>query len=58
VGAVKVRGAVRVAQVGLIVDGRVERGVPAGRGVQRLRPGVRTLEVERLGKPVPHRNLQ
>ena len=50
VSTIKIRGPVRIPQIGLIVDCRIERGVAAGSGVQRLRPRVRRLEVERLAK--------
>ena len=57
VGAIKIRWPVGMTEISLIVDRRIERSVPAGGGVQSLRPGVRCLEVERPGKPVFHRDL-
>ena len=58
VGTIKIRGPVGTPQVGLIVDRRVKCGVAAGCRIQRLRPGIGRLEVERPREPVSRRNLQ
>jgi len=58
VGAIEVGRAVRVVQVGLVIDGCVECRVAAGGCVQRLRPCVCTKEVEGAGETVRSGDLQ